>query len=431
MAGFGAAHRLHVEGLRPVMYEQKPYTGGHTMSYRHAGGFIFDNGPHVSFTKDERIQRLFAESVGQEFEIIHAHVNNYWKGHWVKHPAQCNLHSLPSTLVVDILSDMVEAKQQPEAAVANYADWLIAAYGRTFAATFPMEYGLKYHTTEAANMTTDWLGPRLYKPELREVFQGAVSPSTPDVHYVSHFRYPTRNGFVSFLNAFLGKAEVRLEHQLTSLDPRARMLTFANGAVARYDQVISSIPLPTLLPLIVGTPPNVLEAARQLACSKCVMVNIGVARADLSPAHWTYFYDRDFIFTRLSFPHMLSPHTVPPGCGSIQAELYYSDKYRPLDRPVDQLIQPTIDDLQRCGLLRPDDEILFRQATLSPFANVIFDQDRPEALATVRGYLDGIGVLVCGRYGEWGYHWTDESFVSGEKAAQRALDLVSSRGIPA
>jgi protoporphyrinogen oxidase len=294
-----------------------------------------------------------------------------------------------------------------------------------------MEYGLKYHTTAASNMTTDWLGPRLYRPELREVFQGAVSPATPDVHYVSHFRYPTHNGFVSFLDGFLDKADVRLSHRLTALDPRARTLTFENGTVTRYDQLLSSIPLTALVPLIHGAPETVRAATRRLACSQCVMVNIGVAREDVSPAHWTYFYDRDFIFTRLSFPHKLSPETVPPGCSSIQAELYYSEKYRPLDRPIGELIEPTIADLQRCGLLRPDDRILFRQATLSPFANVIFDHERPAALATVHGYLAEIGVLPCGRYGEWGYQWTDESFISGEQAAQRALDRLTSRGVPA
>jgi len=356
-------------------------------------------------------------------------VNNYWRGTWIKHPAQCNLHGLPADLLVDILSDMVSARQEPDAPVAHYADWLVASYGKTFATTFPMEYGRKYHTTVAENMTTDWLGPRLYRPEMREVFQGVMSPSTPDVHYVSHFRYPSRNGFVSYLDAFLEQTELRLEHQLTRLDPRTRTLTFANGSVVRYDQVVSSIPLPMLLPLIAGAPVDVLDAAARLACTKCVMVNLGIGRADISPAHWTYFYDRDVVFTRLSFPHMLSPHNVPEGCGSIQAELYYSDKYRPIDRPIDELIQPTIDDLTRCGLLRPDDRILFKQATLSPFANVIFDLDRPAALAIVRGYLDDIGVLVCGRYGEWGYHWTDESFSSGEQAAQRALDRATSRGV--
>ena len=259
MAGFGAAHRLRAEGVRPVMFEQKAWPGGHTASFHQPGGFIFDDGPHISFTKDERIQQLFSESVRNEFETIHAYVNNHWKGQWIKHPAQCNLHGLPTALVVDILSDMVEAKQQAQApAIRNYAEWLVASYGRTFATTFPMEYGLKYHTTAAENMTTDWLGPRLYKPELREVFQGAVSPSTADVHYVSHFRYPTRNGFVSYLDAFLGDAEVRLEHQLTALDPRARTLTFSNGRVAGYGQVISSIPLPVLIPLIAGVPSRCL-----------------------------------------------------------------------------------------------------------------------------------------------------------------------------
>lgn len=428
MAGFGAAHRLHAEGLGSVMYEQKPYHGGHTASYRHEG-FIFDDGPHISFTKEGRIQQLFADSVQQQFETIHAYVNNYWQGQWIKHPAQCNLYGLPPALLVDILADMVDAKQQPSGPVSNYAEWLVASYGKTFATTFPMEYGRKYHTTDAANMTTDWLGPRLYRPELREVFQGVVSPSTPDVHYVSHFRYPSKNGFVSYLDGFVGLTDLRLNHRVSRLDPGSRTLTFANGSTASYDQLISSIPLPALIPLIEGVPADVQDAVRRLACSQCVMVNIGVARDDISPAHWTYFYDRDVVFTRLSFPHLLSPNNVPPGCGSIQAELYYSEKYRPLDRPVDELIQPTIDDLTRCGLLRPDDRILSRQAWLSPWANVIFDLDRPAALATVHAYLADIGVLVCGRYGEWGYHWTDESFMSGENAAQRALDRVTSRGV--
>jgi hypothetical protein len=35
-----------------------------------------------------------------------------------------------------------------------------------------------------------------------------------------------------------------------------------------------------------------------------------------------------------------------------------------------------------------------------------------------------VGIGYCGRYGEWGYQWTDESFVSGEKAAQKVLDRI-------
>ena len=431
MAGCGAAHRLHLEGVPSAMYERHAYPGGHTASFRHPGGFLFEDGPHISFTKDPRIQELFAASVNQEYETIHARVNNYWKGYWIKHPAQINLHGLPKDLITNILCDMVEARQRSETAAKNYAEWLVSSFGETFARTFPMEYGWKYHTTSADNMTTDWLGPRLYRPELRQVFEGALNASTPDVHYISNFRYPSRNGFFAYLEPFLRQTDLHLDHELVALSPRRRALTFRNGRTATYDEVISSIPLPVLIPLIEGVPADVLAAAERLACSTCVIVNLGVGRADISEAHWTYFYDRDICFTRVSFPHMLSPHNVPPGCGSIQAELYFSPKYRPLDRAPEAWIEPVIADMKRCGLLRETDEVRFSNATVAPFANVIFDHHRADALAMVHGFLDDIGVLWCGRYGEWGYQWTDESFISGENAAQKALDRVTSRGVSA
>jgi len=62
MAGFGATHRLRAEGLRPVVYDKASYFGGHTASFLDAKGFTFDLGPHISFTKDPRVQALFAKS---------------------------------------------------------------------------------------------------------------------------------------------------------------------------------------------------------------------------------------------------------------------------------------------------------------------------------------------------------------------------------
>ncbi len=53
-----------------------------------------------------------------------------------------------------------------------------------------MQYTRKYHLTTAENMSTDWLGPRIYRPSLEEVLRGALSPSAPNIHYITHFRYP-------------------------------------------------------------------------------------------------------------------------------------------------------------------------------------------------------------------------------------------------
>ncbi|MDD5703762.1 MAG: hypothetical protein PHU23_17140, partial [Dehalococcoidales bacterium] len=261
-----------------------------------------------------------------------------------------------------------------------------------------------------------------YRPTIEQVLRGALSPSAPQVHYITHFRYPIEGGFVSYLKKFLQLGNLKLNHEMVSLDPNSHELKFSNGTIVHYDAIVSSVPLPDLIRMIHGAPQDVIDASRRLACSTCVLVNIGVDREDISNAHMTYFYDEDICFTRLSFPHMLSAHNVPPGTGSIQAEVYFSDKYKPLSGAPEDWIQPVITDLRRCGLLRENDRILFSNSMVMQYANVIFDLERADALKTVHGYLDDIGISYCGRYGDWGYLWTDESFKSGENAAQKILE---------
>jgi len=97
-----------------------------------------------------------------------------------------------------------------------------------------------------------------------------------------------------------------------------------------------------------------------------------------------------------------------------------------VSQPADY-IEPAIRDLKRCGLLREEDKILFQDAKLCEYANIIFDHDRAGALATVHGYLDDVAIRYCGRYGAWGYMWTDESYKSGEDAAAKAVNDLQSK----
>jgi protoporphyrinogen oxidase len=421
MAGFGAASRLRAEGIRPVVYDKNSYYGGHTASFRDEKGFLFDLGPHISFTKDTRIQDLFAGYVEQKYESVQINLNNYWGGIRITHPVQLHLNALPRDLIVEIIADFVK-EHSVERKIANYEDWLIASYGRRFAELFPMTYTRKYHLTTASNMSTDWLGPRMYRPSLEELLRGALAPWTPELHYITNFRYPTEGGFISYLQDLPKIADLKLGHELVAIDPKLKTLKFSSGVTTDYSGLVSSIALPDLLPMIKGAPRDVVDASQRLACSTCVLVNVGVDRADLSQSQMTYFYDEDITFTRLSFPHMLSATNVPPGCGSIQAEVYFSSKYRPLTHAPDDLITPVIRDLLRTGTILEGDNVLTSHTRVVRHANVIFDLDRTAALQTVHGYLDDIGIAYCGRYGDWGYMWTDESFISGERAATKALE---------
>ena len=420
-AGFGAAHHLRKSGIASTIFEARSTHGGHTSTHASGDGFLFDEGPHISFTGNKRLQKLFAESLGAPYETLHASVNNYWRGYFIKHPAQVNLYGLPKELVVKCIEDFTDAAKVENPTYNNYEEWLLASFGDTFAKTFPCEYTKKYHTTEAKNLTTDWLGPRLYRPKLGEILYGALSEKTPDIHYVQDFRYPTRKGFVSYLDGFRQASKVECGQKVVAIDAKAKTLIFANGQRTEYGELISSMPLPRLIPLIKGAPKDVCDAAALLACSEVVLVNIGVNRPHIVDDHWTYFYDQEIAFARLSYPSNFSPNIAPKGCSAIQAEVYFSSKWKPRDHPPDHYIDPVIDGLLESGLVRDRSEIIHASTIFAPFANVIFDYDRPKALPIVHGFLDEIGIKYCGRFGDWGYIWTDQAFTSGERAAERIL----------
>ena len=113
MGGFGAAYRSHAEGITPVMYDKNAYHGGHTASFHYDSGFLFDQGPHISFTKDPRIQELFADAVDQHYETVQINLNNYWRGHWPLHPVQLHLYGMPEDVIVKVITDFVEEHHAP------------------------------------------------------------------------------------------------------------------------------------------------------------------------------------------------------------------------------------------------------------------------------------------------------------------------------
>jgi protoporphyrinogen oxidase len=383
-------------------------------------GFVFDEGPHVSFTSRPEIQSLLAQAVDGQFLEQDTRLLNYWKGHWVRHPAQCNLYGLPVDVVERCVIDFVKARYEDQRPIKTYADWCYKGLGRAFSEDFTFGYTRKYWTTEASNMSTDWLGPRMYAPHLEEVVRGALGSQRDSHHYITRFRYPRQGGFGAYVRAVTTDQSVHLDREVVVVDLVQRKLEFASGEQDHFEALISSLPLPELIRCIKDVPKPVAEAAQQLTCTSLVTVNVGIARNEGFPdAHWMYFYDEDIIFARGSFPHRLSPDNVPAGCASIQVEVYYS-KYRPLS--CNDVLNRVLEDLHRIGLLQKDDRILVAQEQHIPYGNVLFDLERARNLAIVQTYLEEQEIVCCGRYGEWAYYWSDDSIVSGWRAAERVIE---------
>jgi protoporphyrinogen oxidase len=416
-AGLAASDRLHRAGVEVEVCEARDTWGGHTCSVE-TDGFTFDEGPHVSFTADDQVREVFRRGAGEVRELK-ARITNWFGGYWVPHPAQCHLYGLDPGLVTACIVDFANSNRDAE--VNDYAEWCRTRFGRTFAESFPLRYTRKYWTVEANELGVDWIGSRVYSPGLEEVVRGALEPSNEgDFHYLSEVRYPARGGYQSFMREMLHEELVHTSKRVVKVDPSQRRLTFADGGETGYDKLVSTMPLPELALAVPDSPTDVREAARALLCTSLVLVDVAVARDRLFDHEWFYVYDEDISFSRASFPHMLSSANAPAGKGSIQVEVYHS-RGRPLPCAPESLPQRVVDELVGMGILHDRDEVLWARHREVPYANVVFDHRRAQALDVLLPWARSLGIHLAGRYAEWGYHWTDDATRSGWRAATSIL----------
>lgn len=405
------------------IYEKETSWGGRCRSHV-VDGFIFDEGPHSSFTEEAYVQRLFSKSVDGRLNTIFPKILNRYGSYWLRHPVQTNLKDIPVDLVVDCILDFVKAEQSGAGSPENYGQWLIDGFGEKFARTFPYAYTRKYWTVEPEQMTTDWIERRIYRPDLAEVLRGALSDESVNIHYISSVRYPETGGFKSFLKDIQEGANVHYGFELVELNVKKKKVTFKNGYERNYEFLVSSIPLPALVQCIRDCPSEIRESASRLVCTSVVLVNLGVKRENLANCHWFYIYNEDILPCRVHFPSMYSAHNSPPGSGSIQAEVYYS-RYRPLGMSLENVLEKTIQDLIAIGIISKDDKIPLAVCHDIKHAQVLYHKQHAENRRVVLDYLEKQGIYCIGRYGEWAYLWSDQSILSGKRLAERLLKKIN------
>ncbi len=423
-SGLSAAYHL---GSDCEVFEKEADLGGHCRT-RKVNGFYFDEGAHVFFGKGACADQFVWEPLGAALPLQKAEIwNNYGGRRFGRYPVQVNAHALPPELATRCVRDFIEAERQPEREVRTYEDWCYASFGKSFADNFMLHYARKVWTVEPSELTTEWLGSkvggRISRPSLEQVLRGAIDPEPTELNYLTEFAYPIRGGFERILQPL--SEQVRHVHRgcgVQRIESQRRQITFSNGQMRAYDVAVSTLPLPTLVRLTVDAPAEVRQAAARLMWTSLRCVNLGIRRPDVGRGHWIYFYDHDVPFFRISFPARLAPSTVPDGYSAISCEIAYSRR-KPLRE--EGLLERVLESLRTTGILHPEDEIVLVDQVDVPYSYVVFDFQRSRSLEIIHGWMRSVGLYPCGRFGEWGYHWSFEAIESGQRVARQVQDSVS------
>jgi protoporphyrinogen oxidase len=418
IAGISAAYHLQENGCEYKLCEKNDSWGGLCDNFI-INGFLFDYFVHLSFTSDNYVKDIFAQST--PFYIHNPISYNYYKGTWLKHPAQNNLATLSVNEKVKVIQDFVN---KPTLIPQNYKEWLTVQFGEYFTDNFPATYAKKYWTLDADKLGIDWIGERFSLPELADILKGAFEEQQDNFYYAKEMRYPVKGGYKAFLNKMVDRIDINLNKEAALIDTENRQVEFSDGTKEHYSNLISSIPLPELVKIIKDCPSHVLNAGNDLLATSGQIVSIGFNRPDIPKYLWAYIYDEDIFPARVYSPSLKSINNAPEGKSSLQFETYYS-KYSPKKLDGDELVSHIIKKSVHMNLFSTNDieTVDYREVK---YANVVFDHKREKAVSIVHQYLQKLGIVCIGRFGEWDYLWSDQSLMSGKDRNKNEHLIVSS-----
>ncbi|MEC5163093.1 FAD-dependent oxidoreductase [Janthinobacterium sp. CG_S6] len=453
--GLSAAYHL---GADTLLLERNAEVGGWCRSVSDAG-FTFDHAGHIMFSTDPYVLELYRLLLGPNMHWQNREAWIYSKNVYTRYPFQGALYGLPPAVIKECIVGAMQARfgnlrqgSAPAAAPApacavlkpvedccadgsadvanaatalparkesiNFEQFIYQVWGAGIAKHFAIPYNRKLWTVPLTEMETSWLGGRVPLPDLEEIIDGALEPVARPMGPNARFGYPLRGGFQALMSAFLPhiRGKVELNAEVVQLLPREHVLALADGRRFRYQQLISTMPLPELIRLIgEQAPAEVRAAARALRHVSVRCVNLGVAREQITDKHWVY-YPEETIFHRIFVQGNASPHCNPPGGFGLTCEISYSPS-KPLPLSGAALVARCMADCIKVGMLRPDDRLLTANQVDMPYAYVVYDHARAANVELVKTWLAGHDIVLAGRYSEWEYYNSDHAFLAGKKAA--------------
>jgi protoporphyrinogen oxidase len=417
LTGLVAAERLSAAGLPAAVIEREPEPGGACRTIEREG-FHFDFTGHLLHIARPETEGYLRElGVWDELELHQRRAAVVVGGRQTPYPIQIHTAALAPEVRRDCLLGFVRAwaRQEREAAEPpDFAAWVQGRFGEGLARHFFVPYNEKLYRARAEELSLDWVGRYVPRPTLEEVVDGALGLHDRPVGYNATFRYPRRGGIRLLPDAVARRVPgLELGSRAVALHLGERWLETADGRRLAFGRLVSTVALPGLVDLLVGDLPDEVAAARaELRWVRVLGIALGVEGEAPSPQHWLYFPDRELPFYRVGFP---SNHgrLAPEGCHTVSIELSLD----PGGAQVAEEAAAAEAALAAIGLLDRG-RVRVRVSTVIDPAYVVFDHRRRPALAALRRFLDGHGVLLAGRWAEWKYSAMEDAILDGMAVAR-------------
>jgi protoporphyrinogen oxidase len=421
LTGLSAALELERAGTPHRAFEKLPFAGGHAITIED-DGFRFDRTGHLLHLRDPELRREVVDWLAGDVREISRRSVIWSNGVYTRYPFQANTFGLPPAVAYECLSGFVAAhfardKKEPQ----NFEEFCLAHFGEGITRHFMVPYNSRLWGVPPSDITSAWCQRFVPLPKLDDVLAGAVGVVKGELGYNQTFLYP-RLGIGELPKAMHRKtSHVELGRSPTSIELGNRTLVFGDERVT-FDVLLSSVPLPALIELMVDAPGAVRDAARRLRATHLHYLDVALEAPPLTDFHWAYVPEAKYPFYRVGCYTHFSPELAPPGKASLYVEL--ADRDEP---ELSRVLPKVVAGLVEMGVITGPEHVRFARTRRIDTAYVIFDHAYYEALSVIEPFLAEARVLSAGRYGHWTYCSMEDALLMGRRAANKALELIFAR----
>jgi len=420
ISGLSAAWYLQNKNTKCSVFEKEPEVGGLCRSKK-INGFTFDYSGHPLHFKNSKafnfVKNILAGSLVK-------HKRNAWvysHGKFTPYPFQANLFGLPLPVVKECLEDFLMScidnkLSKQNSSKISFKKWAENIFGKGIAKDFLIPYNAKFWTLSADKLSCEWAENFIPIPSFRQVVEGAFGRGSNDLGYNSVFWYPKKGGINQLPQGLAGKIKnIHLNMRVKIIDIKRKNIIFESGESQRYEQLISTIPLPELVNMIKGLPIEILEAFKKLKWNSILNLNIGVDKKDILKRHWVYFPQKQISFFRVGSYHNFFTDIVPKNKSAYYVEMSYPQSKH---INIKEAVKAMKKDLIKVGILQKTDKICAEDVNNIKYGYAIEDFNYKIAKEKITRYLKQFNISLCGRYGSWSYFSIEDSILNAKMVAE-------------
>lgn len=410
-AGLAVAYALQGDTL---ILEKEAEVGGLCRSIEHDGG-VFDIGGHSFHTPHPHVRELVQELLGDGLFLQRRDARVYSHGTLLPYPFQRHYERIPDPEVVQACEAGLQAAANADGPPpANFEEFIVRKFGQGIADHFMLPYNRKLWARDITKISCEWTSERVAAPKGKEERFDTAGGERKPLQADTRVGYPSEGGFVEIFRAFVPRVpEVELRAAVARIDPVAKRAYTADGRGYAWDFLVATMPLPELVRVVDGTPPEIVALADALDYMSLRVELLHVGHPVDTEIQRIYCADPDVPAHKMAFNHNSSDSLRARDTHGIMCEVSLSED-KPVD--VDTIADRQIEFFCDLGLLRTPADVIWRSHVDVKYAYPVYTHQRPELVRGIKEWLDGYDIHTCGRFGDWEY-------INSDKCVHKGLTL--------